>query len=109
MPRTQLYFLKKIHKNPTAVRPIVSGCGGPTEKSSQCIDLQLQPFVRKVKSYIKDRGHMIRLIEELTLPSNCTLATIDVKTLYLNIPLDEGIKAALNRLHYKKKKKKKTM
>ena len=102
MPRTQqLYFLKKIHKNPIAVRPIVSGCGGPTEKISQLIDLQLQPCVPKIKSYIKDSGHMIRLIENLTLPSNCILATIDVKALYLNIPHEEGIKAALNRLYYK--------
>ena len=39
-PRTQqMYFLKKIHKNPISVRPIVSGCGGPTENISQLIDL----------------------------------------------------------------------
>lgn len=49
-PRTQqLYFLKKIHKNPIAVRPIVSGCGGPTERISQLIDLHLKPHVPKIK------------------------------------------------------------
>ena len=43
-PRTQqLYFLKKIHKNPIAVRPIVSGCAGPTENISQLVDLHLKP------------------------------------------------------------------
>ena len=95
MPRTQqLYYLKKIHKNPIAVEPTVNGCGGPTEKISQLIDLQLQPCVPKIKSYIKDSGHMIRLIENLTLPSNCILATIDVKAIYLNIPHEEGSKAA---------------
>ena len=94
MPRTQqLYFLKKIHKNPIAVGPMVSGCGGPREKISQLIDLQLQPYVSKIKFYIKDSGHMIRLIENLTLLSNYILATIDVKALYLNIPHEEGIKA----------------
>lgn len=35
----QLYFLKKIHKNPIAVRPIGSGCSGPTEGISQLVDL----------------------------------------------------------------------
>ena len=102
MPRTQqLYFLKKIHKNPIAVRPIVSGCGGPTERISQFIDLHLQPFVPKTKSYIRDSGHIINILENFKIPSNCTLATIDVKSLYLNIPHKEGIQAVLNRLYYK--------
>lgn len=101
MPRTQqLYFLKKIHKNPIAVRPIVSGCGGPTEKISQLIDLHLQPFVPKIKSYIKDSGHLIKLLEETRIPTNCTLATIDVKALYLNIPHKDGKQAVRNRLYY---------
>ncbi len=98
MPRTQqLYFLKKIHKNPIAVRPIVSGCGGPTENISQLVDLQ--PHVKKIDSYIKDTNHIIDLIENTTIPKNCILATIDVKALYLNIPHRDGIEAVLNRLY----------
>ena len=78
-PRTQqLYFLKKIHKNPIVVRPIVSGCGGPTTIN----------FVPQIESHIKNTGHLINI-----LPRNCTLATIDVKALYLNIPHKEGIQA----------------
>lgn len=100
IPRTQqLYFLKKIHKNPIAVRPIVSGCGGPTEKISQFIDLHLQPFIPTIHSYVKDSGHIIQILEQTKIPTNCTLATIDVKALYLNIPHKEGIQAVINRLY----------
>ena len=100
-PRTQqLYFLKKIHKNPIAVRPIVSGCRGRTEKISQMIDRHLRPFVPKIKSYIQDTGEFIRFIESLKLPSNCTVATIDVKSQYLSIPHVEGVLAFLNKLYY---------
>ena len=99
-PRTQqLYFLKKIHKNPIAVRPIVSGCGGPTEKISQLIDLHLKPHVPRIKSYIKDSGHLISLLESTPVPTDCILVTIDVKSLYLNIPHSDGVKAVLNRLY----------
>ena len=99
-PRTQqLYFLKKIHKNPIAVRPIVSGCGGPTENISQLVDLHLKPHVPKIKSYLRDSGHLISILESTPIPTNCTLATIDVKSLYLNIPHEDGIKAVLNRLY----------
>ena len=100
-PRTQqIYFLKKIHKSPTAVRPIVSGCQGATERISQLIDLHLQPYVPKIDSYVKDSGHLIRLLEGRPFPKDCTLATIDVKAMYTNIPHEEGIKAILNRLYY---------
>ena len=103
-PRTQqLYFLKKIHKNPIAVRPIVSGCGGPTEKISELIDYHLQPHVQLIQSYVKDSGHMINIVENLKLTSNCIHATIDVKSLYLNIPHNEGIQAVLNVLYYNNK------
>ncbi len=102
MPRTQqLYFLKKIHKNPIAVRPIVSGCGGPTEKISQFLDYHLQPQVPKIKSYTRDSGHLINQLETMTISPDAILATIDVKALYLNIPHEEGIKAVLNHMYYK--------
>ena len=84
IPRTQqMYFLKKIHKSPTAVRPICSGCGGPTEKFSR---LHIKPFVPKIESYIKDSRHLIELLERTTLPITCTIGTIDVKSMYTNIP-----------------------
>ena len=101
MPRTQqLYFLKKIHKNPIAVRPIVSGCGGPTERISQLVDLHLKQFVSKVESYIRDSGHLINILQKTKIPTNSILATIDVKALYLNIPHEEGIQAVKKRLYY---------
>ena len=103
-PRTQqLYFLKKIHKNPISERPIVSGCGGPTERLSKLVDFHLQPFVPEINSHVKDSGHMINIIENTRIPANCTMATIDVKSLYLNIPHEEGIKAVLNRLYHNNK------
>ena len=38
----QAYFLKKLHKNLVAVRPIVSGTGGPTEATSSLLDYNPQ-------------------------------------------------------------------
>lgn len=96
----QMYFLKKIHKTPHSVRPIVSGCGGPTEKLSALMDHFLKPLVSKTESYTKDSMSIIQTMEELTLPSNCILVTIDVKALYLNIPHEEGTQACLNHLYH---------
>ena len=99
-PRTQqMYFLKKIHKSPTAVRPICSSCGGPTEKISQMVDMHIQPFVPKIKSYLRDSGHLIDILENTQFPKDCILATVDVKAMYTNIPHKEGIKSVLNRVY----------
>lgn len=85
-PRTQqMYFLKKIHKSPTAVRPIVSGCQGATEGISKLVDMILQPFVPEVSSYIRDTGHIIGILEDHKFPKGCTLASIDVRSMYTNI------------------------
>nr|XP_008114451.1 PREDICTED: uncharacterized protein LOC103279723 [Anolis carolinensis] len=41
-------------------------------------------------SYIKDTTHFINIIESLTIPTNSILMTMDITSLYTNIPLDEA-------------------
>ena len=95
----RIYFLKKIHKTPHSVRPIVSGCGGPTEKLSAFMDHYLKPRAEETKSYIRDSKSILSQLENLQLPSDVLLVTIDVAALYLNIPHREGIEATLRHLY----------
>ncbi len=93
--RTQeMYFLTKLHKTPYSERPIVSGCNGPTEKVSAYMDHWLQPLARSLPSYIKDSKAFINIIESTPLPKDCILCTLDVSSLYTNIPTEDGIDAA---------------
>ena len=96
-PRTpQLYLLPKIHKNKSPVpgRPIVSANNSPTERISQLADFFLQPLVQNTQSYVRDTTDFINKIEATPpLPEDCLLCTIDVCSLYTNIPNDEGINA----------------
>ena len=96
-PRTpQLYLLPKIHKNQSPVpgRPIVSANNSPSERISQFADFFLQPLVKTTRSYIKDTTDFINHIEAIPpLPDDSLLCTIDVCSLYTNIPNDEGISA----------------
>ena len=75
--------------------PIVSSCDSITEKISQFVDKWLQPYVRNLTSYVKDTTEFINQIEATQLPTNCKLASIDVSSLYTNIP-PEGVQSALH-------------
>ena len=98
----QFYMLPKIHKtlqNPPG-RPIVSGNGCPTERISQFIDHFLQPCVKNIRSYIKDTTDFLYMLDSVgNLPANCLLVTLDVASLYTNIPNEEGCVAALESLN----------
>ena len=41
----RLYFLKKIHKRPHGIRPIVSSCANATENTSQFVDIGLNQCI----------------------------------------------------------------
>ena len=93
----QFYMLPKIHKsltNPPG-RPIISGNDSPTEKISHMLDVILQPFVPQVKSYVKDTTDFIQKLSNLEFDPemDIILVTLDVTSLYTNIPHDEGIQA----------------
>ena len=92
----QFYMLPKIHKNKCTPpgRPIVSGNGCPTERISEFVDYFLQPGVKKISSYIQDTTDFLRMLQTIgTLPENTMLVTLDVSSLYTNIPNIEGIEA----------------
>ena len=90
----RFYILPKIHKQGNPGRPIISSNGHPTERISQFVDYHLKPLVQKLPSYIKDTTHFLLKLQELgTLPSNAILVTLDVSSLYTNIPHKEGIEA----------------
>ena len=91
-PRIPVFYtLTKIHKPTPVGRPIISGCDGPTERISAFVDHFLQPIAKIQPSYLKDTTDFINFIEKTKLPSNIILVSMDVTSLYTNIPQEEGI------------------
>jgi len=102
-PRTPaIYFLPKIHKNqrPPPGRPIVSANQCPTERISGLIDHLLRPYVPLPPSYVKDTTDFVNHIERLPrLEASDLLVTLDVTSLYTNIPNEESLQTARDTLH----------
>ena len=86
-------FLKKVHKNPMGIQPIVSSGNNITE-SSHNSQINGSKTI-SISSYHKDSIQFINLIKSQTLPYNCFLASIDVSTLYTNVPHSEGMQSVL--------------
>ncbi len=92
-----LYFLPKIHKaeRPAPWRPIVSASGCPTDRISALVDHFLSPYMLLLPSYIKDTtDFLLKIVELLHLPTTALIFTMDVKSLYINIPNIEALKVA---------------
>lgn len=84
-------------------RPIVSGVNTPTEFLSAYVDTHLQPLLKLVPSYIQDSTHFLRRLsdEVPSVPAGSLLVTLDVSSLYTNIPHTEGIQACQKFLRQK--------
>ena len=83
----RFYILPKIHKQGNPGRPIVSSNSHPTERISQFVDYHLKPLLQTTQSFIKDTTHFLHKLEQLgQLPNNAFLVTLDVSSLYTNIP-----------------------
>ena len=90
----RFYLLPKIHKAGNPGRPIVSANGHPTEKISEFVDLHLQSHVQTLPSYLQDTTDFLKKQEALgPIPSDALLVSMDVTSLYTNIPYSDGIKA----------------
>ena len=75
-------------------------CRAPTERIFQFVDHHLCPLVvKRIPSYIKDTTDFLLKLQSVRVPSGSLLLTLDVSTLYTNIPHEEGIRAGRNLLN----------
>ena len=96
------YFLPKIHKSTITGRPIISGNNSPTEKISSFVDEHIKGLVPRIKSYVRDTPDFIRKIENFQHNGDYLLVTMDVTSLYTNIPNHEGLTAIARTLNVEK-------
>ena len=84
-------------------------CDSPMEKMSMYLDSFLQQLAQKVDSYIKDTTHFLSNLSHLgQLDTNSLLVTIDIVSLYTNIPHRNGILATKGALETRTTKEPKT-
>ena len=93
------YLLPKIHKKGIPGRPICSSITRPTAKISKFVDAHIKKYVPQTQSYIRDTQDFISKIKPIgPLPEGACLITLDVSSLYTNIPNQEGIVAVADQL-----------
>ena len=85
----QFYGIPKIHKKFTRVppvRPIVSQCNSPLYPTARFIDHVLQPIAQSYPDYLHNSTSLSILLQNLTVPDDALLVTLDVSNLYPSIP-----------------------
>ena len=85
------YTLTKIHKPSPVGRPMISDCKGPTERVSSFVDHLLQPLLRNKNRTSKYTTDLLNFIEKTKVAKDTLLVSMDVTSLYTNIPQEEGI------------------
>ena len=95
----EFHLLPKIHKGNNPGRPVISSVNCHTSRISEFVDYYLQPEVKKLKSYVKDTTDFIKKIEPIDHVSDDSyLVSLDVRSLYTDIPHKEGIEAVKQKL-----------
>ena len=92
-----IYFLKKLHKQPISVRPIVSHINSATSNISAFIDKLLKPIVKEIPHILSNSSQLINDLQGINCSNNHTLlASLDITSLYPNIPIQESISIILD-------------
>ena len=90
-------MLPKVHKSVIPGRSICSSIDHPTNRISSFIDEHIEQYVPLTKSYVRHTHHFISKV--LNIPPLLTgsiLVTMDVVSLYTNIPNHEAVMSVSN-------------
>ena len=104
-----LYYLPKVHKQDTPLRPIVAGMKHPTIKISRMLDKLLRPLFNKMAATttVTSGNEVLDKLGKWSvknLRQTTTFCTLDVCNLYTMIPQIDGVlsfKKMLDKLNLK--------
>jgi hypothetical protein len=88
----KFYGVPKVHKAGCPLRPIVSQMNGPTRKLHDVLDTYLTVAEKQIPHLLQDTTAFINLLnnKQHLLRADSILVTLDVVSLYTNIPQHEG-------------------
>ena len=93
----RLYGLAKMHREHTPLRPVLSMLGS----SYYNLNKVLAKFFKKIECANNETKSLDarEILESINLEHNGNLISLDVKSLYTNVPLKEAINIALRKLY----------
>lgn len=84
-PNAFFYVLYKLHKNPVKTRPVCSTCGSIAEAIGKYVDKLLRPIAQSQRSFFRDTFVLKQRLDQVQLPPNALLFTMDATSMYSNI------------------------
>ncbi|CAF2086784.1 unnamed protein product [Rotaria magnacalcarata] len=100
------YGLPKAHKTGYPIRPIISNIGSYQYKLSKYLAKAIRDARPQAESYIKDSFEFVKRIKEIVLDTQqktYIMCSLDVESLYTNVPVEEAIEITLNYIYKPKK------
>ena len=90
----------KTHKAGNPLRPIISQISTPTYKLAKKLNQLLTPFVPSEFS-LRSPTQFIDILENKS--SNCLIASLDMESLFTNVPVDETIELIMQKVYHTEK------
>ncbi|XP_077265247.1 uncharacterized protein LOC143899118 [Temnothorax americanus] len=87
------YGLPKVHKTGFLLRIIVSAVGSPMYNIASFLHSILYEHIQRHKSYIKDSWTFAKTIRDLNIGTDQIMISLDVSSLFTNIPKELVLKA----------------
>ncbi|XP_050507145.1 uncharacterized protein LOC126884882 [Diabrotica virgifera virgifera] len=93
----RFYTLPKVHKPTISMRPIVSSIDAPNSKLAKHLtDILTISYNESNEFYIRDSFTFSNFINNVKVPNNYILISLDVVSLFTNLPLDAILNSIKN-------------
>ena len=89
----RIYFLPKLHKIPTGLRPICASQSWITYWSSVLIHLSIFPLLKLIPTYITNSAQLVLMLDKIRPPQHLQFLEADVDQLFPSINIEEGLHA----------------
>lgn len=89
----RMYGLPKIHKIGNPLRPIISLRGSPTHFIAKVLYEELKPCIPPISSHIDNSFVLKEKLKNITIPEDAILLSLDVSSLFTNVPVDLVLKS----------------